>query len=435
MKPLSQERIRQIIEKWYMLEPLYFALWTTHELHINSSISNLRSGAGRIDYNPDFIASLDETMLEQVLRFEAMRLLLKHPYQRRQPQAEFSYQASNITVQEYLNTPLPIANAAQTFNRKQVSHLHFEQYYQLLIEKSDTDSVGNGVSNDDQNGEEGESSDDGSSMSKQSEEKNSHSSDDSNENKSSKTKTAIQNVLSIDDTPLEHYSWATTAIENTETWDLNEYQQHKINEKIAFAQQNNQWGSIAGKLQQSLLASLKPKLNYRAMLKHFRASILSTHRCLTRMKPSRRYGFHYMGSRRDFNTHLLVAVDVSGSISNDDVQCAFSVINQLFKYGMEVIDVIQFDTEIKGKVLQLTKARYQINIKGRGGTDFQAPLDYIDAHRYYDGLIIFTDGYAPEPTLPKNRKTTLFWLFNHQQNYQATQKNLNHLGYSGFILA
>lgn len=402
MNQLGKERISAIIEKWYMLEPLYFALWTTHELHIEPQIASLRSGGGRIEYNPEFIASLDDNMLEEVLRFEAMRLLLKHPYQRRKPQPKISYQASNITVQEYLDSPLPIPNAQQTFGNDKNNRLYFERYYQMLSEEEDSAATSSG----DRENEE-ESSDGGASPA---------TGDGSGE-----------------EDGLQNYAGAG-AEQNTETWEENEFFSQKINEKIEFAEQSQQWGSIPGELQGLILATLKPKLNYKDMLKSFRASILSSKRSLTRMKPSRRYGFAYMGSRRDFCTRLLVAVDVSGSVSDRDVQCAFSVINQLFKYGMETVDVIQFDTEIKGEVMKLKKARHKIEMKGRGGTDFQAPLDYIDSHREYDGLIIFTDGYAPTPHPPKNRKTSLFWLFNHQQNYLHSRAGLQHLGRAGFVL-
>ncbi len=406
MNQLSKERISAIIEKWYMLEPLYFALWTTHELHIEPQIASLRSGGGRIEYNPEFIQSLDDRMLEEVLRFEAMRLLLKHPYQRRKPQPKISYQASNITVQEYLDSPLPIANARQTFGNEDCNQLYFERYYQMLVE----DENGAAVS-----GSEGEGENDGDDSSGGAGAATDEGSEEKNED-------GLQNYASAG------------AEENTETWEENEFFSQKINEKIEFAEQNRQWGNIPGAIQGLILATLKPKLNYKDMLKSFRASILSSKRSLTRMKPSRRYGFAYMGSRRDFCTKLLVAVDVSGSISDRDVQCAFSVINQLFKYGMETIDVIQFDTEIKGEPMQLKKARHKVEVKGRGGTDFQAPLDYIDKHRQYDGLIIFTDGYAPSPKPPQNRRTSLFWLFNHQDNYLHSKVGLLHLGRAGFVL-
>ncbi len=202
---------------------------------------------------------------------------------------------------------------------------------------------------------------------------------------------------------------------------------------IRVAQASNRWGSIAGKLRERLLAALKPKLDYRAILRQFRTSILATNRVLTRMKPSRRYGFQYMGSRRDFTTKLLFAVDVSGSIPSADLERGFSLINQFFRYGIEQIDVIQFDIEVKGKPLALKRARRAVEVLGRGGTSFAPVLAYIDEHRHYDGLIIFTDGYAPVPPKPQNRSTRILWLFNHEANYQAMARGLRTIGQAAFL--
>ena len=155
------------------------------------------------------------------------------------------------------------------------------------------------------------------------------------------------------------------------------------------------------------------------------------------MKPSRRYGFQYMGSRRDFTTQLLFAVDVSGSVSTDDVQNAFSIVNRFFKYGVESIDVIWFDTNVLNKKpLTIKKARSEVEIVGRGGTDFQPLMDYIDEHRRYDGLIIFTDGIAPVPEPPqKNRRTRVAWLFNQEENWKRLHKQLELPGMvSAFVL-
>lgn len=156
------------------------------------------------------------------------------------------------------------------------------------------------------------------------------------------------------------------------------------------------------------------------------------------MKPSRRYGFQYMGSRRDFTTQLLFAVDVSGSVSSSDVANAFSIVNRLFKYGIESIDVIWFDTKIRNeKPLSIKKARREVAVVGRGGTDFRPLMDYIDEHRDYDGLIVFTDGIAPVPTPPKrNRRTRVAWLFNHEKNWKALHKKLELPGMvSAFVYA
>ena len=163
--------------------------------------------------------------------------------------------------------------------------------------------------------------------------------------------------------------------ENTEDWGPDELRMDQINDRIRTAAETNSWGSIPGRWKERILASLRPRLSYRAVLRQFRASVLSIHRRLTRMKPNRRYGFLYLGSRYDFTTHLLFAVDVSGSMSSEDLARGFSVINRFFEYGVETIDVIQFDTEIKGPPLTLKRARRDVKVIGRGGTSFAPVID------------------------------------------------------------
>jgi len=123
---------------------------------------------------------------------------------------------------------------------------------------------------------------------------------------------------------------------------------------------------------------------------------------------------------------LLFAVDVSGSVTNQDIRKAFSIINQR-------VDVLQFDSEIKGKPLTLKKAQTKIKVIGRGGTYFQPVIDYIDKNKEYDGLIIFTDGWAPVPTTPKNKRTRILWLFNNEHNYRGLKENLKPIGGATFI--
>ena len=66
-----------------------------------------------------------------------------------------------------------------------------------------------------------------------------------------------------------------------------------------------------------------------------------------------------MGSIRRFDTRLLIAVDVSGSISSESLSYFYGVINSAFRYGFESIDVIQFDCGIT-KVQNLKKQMKEV---------------------------------------------------------------------------
>ena len=130
------------------------------------------------------------------------------------------------------------------------------------------------------------------------------------------------------------------------------------------------------------------------------------------MKPNRRTGFQNMGSIRRFDTKLLVAVDVSGSISTESLRYFYGVINSAFKYGFESIDVIQFDCGIK-LVQNLSKVVREVPVLGRGGTSFQEPIDYAHENGY-DGLLMLTDGYAPEPQIPDGFKAGILWVCENE---------------------
>jgi predicted metal-dependent peptidase len=470
---LTKQRITDAVEKWYVVDPLFFAVWTTHELCVNPNIQSIRVGQGKVEYNPTFIDRLDKETLYQVLRFEVMRIVLKHPYLRRKEIQKVAYAASNITVQEYLKTPLDFPNAKQVFQSDEYNNKYFEFYYYELLNSAEDNEVmeqamgGTGQSGD--SNQDTGSKDDSQEAEEEEQSPKAGQDDDSQEaeEEEQSPKAPTEQIGSHagawepasagqapteqigshagawepdsagqDDKSAEREQYFVAEIsgmENTELWDTNEYYSNQVNDKIESALENSSWGSLPSLIQELILATLKPKINYRQILRSFRASIISVNRVLTRMKPSRRYGFLYMGSRRDFCTKLLFAVDVSGSVGSQDIRQAFSIINQLFKYGIERVDVIQFDAEIKGNPLSLKKAKYKVEVIGRGGTDFQPVVDYIDTNTGYDGLIIFTDGFAPVPNAPKNRRTKILWLFNNEANYLGLEKDLRPIGGSAFI--
>ena len=198
------------------------------------------------------------------------------------------------------------------------------------------------------------------------------------------------------------------------------------------AENISSWGSLPGSLVDMIQAGLKPKLDYRKVLSGFRSSILCSKRRLTRMRPNRRSGFQYMGSIRQLRTNYLVAVDVSGSITDEDLQYFFSTINRFFKYGVEKIDAVTFDTQL-GEPVTLSKARKEFKIGGRGGTCFQPAIDYMAEHSEYDGLIIFTDGNALKPVVPAKLKGRLLWILRSEKDYNNHRIWMKESGRACFI--
>ena len=355
-----QERYSNILEQWFIMEPPLFQVLCVHELVANTHMKcPLRSGRRKLEYNPEIVMEMSDEALEEALRAEAVRLLLKHPYERRPDGC--SQQAmglgSNLVIGDNYSHPRFHIETPQDFNLKR--GMSFE-WYAREVEKQQEGSSSGDSENESPNG--------GGGMG-------------SNE---------------------KHRDLA-------ELWDEDDMAVQLINGIIS---STKQWGSIPGNLAEILTSSLKAKINWRNIFAGFRASIISSKRKLTRMRPNRRTGFDNMGSVRRFDTKLLVAVDVSGSISTESLKYFYGVINSAFRYGFESIDVIQFDHGVRA-VHNLKKVVKDVAILGRGGTSFQEPIDYAHENGY-DGLVMLTDGYAPPPTIPDGFKTGLLWVCENQ---------------------
>lgn len=423
----TRQRVARIVEKWLLVEPLLLATWTSHAFVSEPRIQTIRVQRGRIEYNPGFIEQLSDRHLEATLRFEALRILLKHPYSRRQAHSAISYAASNLTLQEYLQTDLPFPRAREVFGDRSYDKQFFEFYYHQLLDQQPPTApiassegaagasiVGIGTS---------ASAPRTVNAEPESNEPETDQSAPPNEDSSTQPKDLL----------LVYTDPAQSGSENTAQWNQDELLSDRLDELVRTAQANDSWGSIGGQLREHILANLHPKLDYRAILRKFRTSILSQQRRLTRMKPNRRYGFTYLGSRRDFTTRLLFAIDVSGSMGTEELRQGFSLINRFFNYGVPAIDVMQFDVAITTRVMTLRRAQHEVQLTGRGGTNFDPVLAYLDEHREYDGLIIYTDGYAPCPQPPQNRRTRILWLFVHEGHYRTCYPNLQHLGQGAYL--
>jgi len=109
--------------------------------------------------------------------------------------------------------------------------------------------------------------------------------------------------------------------------------------------------------------------------------------------------------------HIAIAVDTSGSMSNDDLAHALAEIDGLRAAAGCSLTLIQCDAEIQSvaeydpwELTESTFADYEF--LGRGGTSLKPPFNWIEENllmrgKSLDALIYFTDGYGDAPvTVP-----------------------------------
>lgn len=219
-------------------------------------------------------------------------------------------------------------------------------------------------------------------------------------------------------------------INNHETWkdfqDMTETEKKLVENQIDYQAKNTaetcqkMIGSLPGELK-SYLNSLfieKPQVfNWKAYFRRVIGNLITSELYLTRMRPSRRFS-DSRGVRFKRKPHVLVGVDTSGSVSNDELDDFFSEIHHLWKSGVKVT-IAQIDTKIEH--IEEYNGRFNKEIYGRGGTEFTDLVNYYNEHRKdFSTLVIFTDGYVSLNLPPFLNGVWVITKNGQHQNYPGT---------------
>jgi len=157
-------------------------------------------------------------------------------------------------------------------------------------------------------------------------------------------------------------------------------------------------GNIPGELAElihRLMHIEPPKFDWKAYLRRFAGNSSVVYTKKLRRKYNKRYAAN-PGLKIKFKNHILVGVDTSGSVNNDELKEFFSELTHMHKTGHK-ITVAQCDTKLNS--VKEFNPRKDWEIHGRGGTSFQPVIDYYNENKgQYTALIYLTDGeaYAPE---------------------------------------
>ena len=444
----ARERIQKEVEQWFLTEPVLFSVYCSHRLTMNANMQcPLRSGKGRIEYNPVLIDALRDMDLSELLRVEMIRILLQHPYAR-QPlgcQPATLKMASDMVIAPAYRLVWTKLTLPEDFGLP--TGQHYEWYAMRLGSMAlgmPSDTSRDNQSEDNQPGEGGDSQSSGEEQDRQQTADSGQGEEHVEEEQDSSDTQGGESSLEqgygdeqggssgIDNDSHKGNDEASASnkpsSEYTDLWEEDPFQSRMITDIV---QSSSQWGSLPGDMVELIKKAAEGKIDYRGVLRMFRSSILAQKRRLTRMRPSRRFGFEQMGSRYDFTTRLLIAIDTSGSVGSEELGRYFRIITSFFKYGIQEIDVLMFDTVVHGDPLPLTEAKkdtQMFKVKGRGGTDFQPPVDYMVAHPQYDGLIILTDGDAPNPAVPAHLRTKLLWVIDNEMSYKHRYESLRKTG-------
>ena len=148
--------------------------------------------------------------------------------------------------------------------------------------------------------------------------------------------------------------------------------------------------------------SMKPKVDWKRMLRIFSSSSGRTVIYHTMKRISKRYGTR-PGIRIKQYKKIAVAIDTSGSIQETTLAQFFKEIDTIYRNGAEVF-IIECDAAV-GNAYPYKK-NAPIKITGGGGTNYDPAFDYINKNKklQIDACVYLTDGCAPEPKIKPRYK-------------------------------
>jgi len=196
--------------------------------------------------------------------------------------------------------------------------------------------------------------------------------------------------------------------DNHNGWNESEIGDELIRQKIEQMASNSQsWGTMSSDTKEMILAAQQSKVPWTKLLRHYIGHIVTANYQPTFKRPSKRYGYPYCGKKRMHTDRKLVAIDTSGSVSNEALSQFLSELNRLAE--VQPVDLALFDADITQQPKPFDKKKVSYEFSGRGGTNF-SPICKLAELKRYQSLIILTDGYAPAPERPQYVKDVIWVL-------------------------
>jgi predicted metal-dependent peptidase len=204
------------------------------------------------------------------------------------------------------------------------------------------------------------------------------------------------------------------------TWDefenLSEAEQKLIDKQLqkvlgdAKEQTIKKRGTVPGEIEGVIVIEeiVAPKFDWRGYIRRFTGISTKVFTKKIRRKENRRFSDN-PGLKIKMRQHMLLAIDTSGSVSNDELIEFMNEIHHIYKAGVD-ITIVQCDTRIRS--IEAYKGKNDLKVHGRGGTEFDPVLNYYNENsKKYTSLVYFTDGECDANVKPKGN---VLWVISER---------------------
>ena len=331
-------------------------------------------------YNPDFFASLPEEQVRGVLKHEFYHLIFEHVTSRK-PEG-VNHKAWNIAADLAINSHLqgelpdmacmPGVGPFEDLPLHQTAEWYLANFPERPEDENSESGDGEGGEGEPGDGQPGQGGEPGS----------------------------------FDD----HSGW-DDAGQSPEQQAANQMAKERLKNAMKEAakeasQSAKGWGSMSGEVKKDILKRLESKVDWRKVLRYFIKTSQRASRRSSVKRINKRYAYIHPGKKVQRQAKIAIAIDQSGSVSDDMLSAFFGELNGLAK--LAEFTVVPFDTQVDESKVHVWK-KGQSKPAERvlcGGTDFDAPTKYVNDNSF-DGVIILTDMEAPKP---KACKAQRMWM-------------------------
>ena len=325
-----------------------------------------------IYFNPIIFLELNMKQMETTIKHEILHIVSQHLMRGKELKDKYSTLAINmamdVVVNQYLNYLPPYSITLEYINVKYNLNLEAYKTFEYYLEKIQTEL------------DLQEENDEGEEI-------------DSNEN--------VAMEFDIEKT---HDSW-------DESDEIDEKTLKEFTEKIA---DNSQKGSIPTYLEGMIksLKNSKGELPWNLYLKKLMGTVeANKKKTITRRNRRQPNRLDLRGELRGHKAEIAVAIDISGSISDEEFKQAVKEVLSIVKNYNQEITIIECDKEIK----RVYKVKSVKDVKDRiatgGGTEFSPVFEYANTKKL-NLLVYFTDGKGEERLKVVPRGYKILWVIS-----------------------
>lgn len=399
------EKIAKAKAKLMLDHPYFGTIASALKLEQSDNIESFLSDGTRLQYNDAYFDSAEAKEIEFALANGAMHAVLEHTKRTNSRHGWLWQLATDYTVNAML-----VGNGLQLPSRanyqERFKGMYAEEVYEMLRLEIMNEELSGEESFKEHAQKEQDKSDNDEALREGGE-----ASGDQNKNnnkatasKSTAKQNASQNKRKLQDTQPDESKEENL---NKDTESLQQELQEQFEQIF---QKLNRQGSLPKDLEFVIPEYFSHKIHWREVLYRYIASYAKS--TYTFMPPNMKYLYRNicLPSLSSDLLRIVVTVDTSGSVDESLLGIFLSEVNAIMEsYPNYEIDLITADAQVQSHRVFLPGELLEYKISSRGGTDFRAVFDYVEAHIDYPTLLLyFTDGYGVFPQ--REAPFDVFWV-------------------------